>query len=53
MTQDPPLIPGFSPETLQLHPRRIITWNIGQFVAAGSGRPAHLQGYNSRDVPAD
>jgi pyridoxamine 5'-phosphate oxidase family protein len=52
VTQDPPLIPGFSHETFQLHPRRIISWNIGEFVPAGLGRPLHLQGYSSRDVPA-
>lgn len=52
VTQDPPLIPGFSNDTFRLHPRRIISWNIGEFVPAGSGRPAHLQGYNARDIPA-
>ncbi|MEV5750844.1 PPOX class F420-dependent oxidoreductase [Actinoallomurus sp. NPDC052308] len=50
VSQDPPLIPGFSHETLHLHPHRIISWNIGEFVPAGSAHPAHLQGYNSRDV---
>lgn len=50
VTRDAPLVPGFSPETLQLHPHRIVSWNIGEFVPAGSGRPPHLQGYDSRDI---
>lgn len=52
VTQNPPPIPGFSRETLRLLPHRIITWNIEDFVPAGPGRPPHLQGYNSRNVPA-
>lgn len=52
VTKDPPLLPGFSPETLRLHPGRIIRWNIGEFVPA-SQRPQHLQGYNSRDVSSE
>ncbi|SDJ73561.1 pyridoxamine 5'-phosphate oxidase family protein [Nocardioides sp. YR527] len=53
VTTDPPLIPGFSPETFQLHPRRIITWNIEEFGTAGTPRLEHLQGYSARDVPTD
>jgi len=52
VTQDPPLIPGFSREKLRLRAHRIISWNIGEFVPAGPGRPPHMQGYNSRDVSA-
>jgi pyridoxamine 5'-phosphate oxidase family protein len=43
-TQDPPLVPGFSQRILRLHPRRIISWNIGGLVPAAPGRPPHLQG---------
>jgi pyridoxamine 5'-phosphate oxidase family protein len=50
VTGEPPLVPGFSHETLRLCPHRIIRWNIGEFGPAGPGRPAHLQGYDSRDV---
>jgi pyridoxamine 5'-phosphate oxidase family protein len=50
VTKDPPLIPGFSHEMLQLRPHRIISWNVGEFVPDGSGRSSHLQGYDSRDV---
>jgi pyridoxamine 5'-phosphate oxidase family protein len=52
VVQDPPLIPGFSRETLHLRPHRIISWNISEFAPAGSGRSPHLLGYNSRDVLA-
>ena len=46
---DPPLIAGFSSETLRIRPHRIITWNIGEF-APSPGRLPHLQGYSSRNV---
>jgi pyridoxamine 5'-phosphate oxidase family protein len=46
---DPPLVPGFSSETLRVSPHRVIAWNIGQF-APSPGRLPHLQGYNSRNV---
>jgi pyridoxamine 5'-phosphate oxidase family protein len=49
VTLDPPLIPGFSSDTLRIHPHRIIAWNIGEF-APSPGQPPHLQGYNSRNV---
>jgi pyridoxamine 5'-phosphate oxidase family protein len=45
---DPPLIPGFSSETLRIRPRRIIAWNIAEFTPS-PGLP-HLQGYSSRNV---
>ncbi len=50
VTLDRPRIAAFSPETLRIHPRRIIAWNIGEFGPAPAGRPPHLQGYNSRDL---
>ena len=50
VAKDAPLIPGFSRETFQLYPHRIISWNVGEFALAASGHPAHLQGYNSRAV---
>jgi pyridoxamine 5'-phosphate oxidase family protein len=46
---DPPLIPGFSSETLRIRPRRIIAWNIAEFTPS-PGRLPHLQGYSSRNV---
>jgi pyridoxamine 5'-phosphate oxidase family protein len=46
---DPPLLAGFSSETLRIRPHRIIAWNIGEF-ALSPGRPPHLQGYGSRNV---
>jgi pyridoxamine 5'-phosphate oxidase family protein len=46
---DPPLIPGFSSETLRIRPRRIIAWNIAEFTKS-PGRLPHLQGYSSRNV---
>lgn len=49
VTLDPPLTPGFSSETLRIHPHRIIAWNIGKFVSS-PGRLPHLQGYNSRNL---
>ena len=49
VTLDPPLIAGFSSETLRVRPRRIIAWNIGEF-ASSPGRLPHLQGYSSRNV---
>jgi pyridoxamine 5'-phosphate oxidase family protein len=49
VTLDPPLVAGFSSETLRVHPHRVIAWNIGEF-APRPGRPPHLQGYNSRNV---
>jgi pyridoxamine 5'-phosphate oxidase family protein len=49
VTLEPPLIPGFSSETLRVFPHRIIAWNIGEFTPS-PGRPPHLQGYSSRDV---
>ncbi|MEV5569804.1 PPOX class F420-dependent oxidoreductase [Spirillospora sp. NPDC052269] len=49
VTLDPPLIDAFAGETLRVHPRRIITWNIGEFIPS-PGRPPHLQGYDSREV---
>ncbi len=50
VTLDPPLIAAFSSETLRIHPRRIIAWNIGEFAPAPPGRLPHLQGYNYRNV---
>ncbi|HEX4254624.1 MAG TPA: PPOX class F420-dependent oxidoreductase [Streptosporangiaceae bacterium] len=50
VTLDPPLIAAFSNQTIRIHPRRIITWNIGEFTTA-PGQLPHLQGYNSRNVP--
>ncbi len=47
---DPPLVAAFSSETLRIHPRRIIAWNIGEFGPALTGRLPHMQGYNARDV---
>ncbi len=49
VTLDPPLIPGFSRETLRLHPHRIIAWNLGEFTPS-PGQPPHLQGYRSRNL---
>jgi pyridoxamine 5'-phosphate oxidase family protein len=46
---DPPLIPGFSSETLRIRPRRIIAWNIAEFTPSPARLP-HLQGYSSRNV---
>jgi pyridoxamine 5'-phosphate oxidase family protein len=46
---EPPLIPGFSSETLRIRPRRIIAWNIAEFTPS-PGRLPHLQGYSSRNV---
>jgi pyridoxamine 5'-phosphate oxidase family protein len=46
---DPPLLAGFSSETLRIRPHRVIAWNIGEFVPS-PGRLPHLQGYRSRDV---
>jgi pyridoxamine 5'-phosphate oxidase family protein len=46
---DPPLIPGFSSETLRIRPRRIIAWNIAEFTPS-PGRLPRLQGYSSRNV---
>jgi pyridoxamine 5'-phosphate oxidase family protein len=46
---DPPLIAGFSNETLRIRPHRIIAWNIGEF-APSPGRLPHLQGYDARNV---
>jgi pyridoxamine 5'-phosphate oxidase family protein len=46
---DPPLIAAFSHETVRIHPRRIIAWNIGEFAPA-PGQLPHLQGYNSRNI---
>ncbi|MBV9794646.1 MAG: PPOX class F420-dependent oxidoreductase [Actinobacteria bacterium] len=37
-------------ETIRIHARRIIAWNIGEFGPLPPGREPHLQGYNSRDV---
>lgn len=48
---DPPLIEAFSNETLRIHPRRIITWNIEEFGPPSPERPPHLQGYNFRNIP--
>jgi pyridoxamine 5'-phosphate oxidase family protein len=45
---DPPLIAGFSRETLRIRPHRVIAWNIGEFTPSPN-RPPHLQGYNSRN----
>ena len=50
---DTPLIAASGRETLRIHPRRIITWNIGAFGPARPGRLPHLQGYDSRNVPAE
>ncbi|WP_030169161.1 PPOX class F420-dependent oxidoreductase [Spirillospora albida] len=50
VTLDRPLIDAFSPETLHIHPRRIITWNIEEFGPASPGRLPHLQGFNFRDI---
>ena len=50
VTQETPLTPGFSCETFDLYPHRIIRWNIGRFVPTGSEQPTHLQGYNSRNI---
>ncbi|ADP78494.1 PPOX class F420-dependent oxidoreductase [Pseudofrankia inefficax] len=50
--QDPPLVPGFSQRILRLHPHRIISWNIGELRPAAPGRPPHLQGYHSRNIPS-
>jgi pyridoxamine 5'-phosphate oxidase family protein len=50
VTLDPPLIAAFSSETLRIHPRRIIAWNIGEFAPAPPGRLPYLQGYNYRNV---
>jgi pyridoxamine 5'-phosphate oxidase family protein len=47
---DPPLIAAFSRETLRIHPRRIIAWNIGDPGPVPPGRAWHLQGYRSRNV---
>jgi pyridoxamine 5'-phosphate oxidase family protein len=47
---DPPLLAGFSSETIRVRPHRIISWNIGEFVPS-PGRLPHLQGYASRNVP--
>jgi pyridoxamine 5'-phosphate oxidase family protein len=46
---DPPLIAGFSNETLRIRPHRIIAWNIGEFTPS-PGRLPHLQGYDARNV---
>jgi pyridoxamine 5'-phosphate oxidase family protein len=46
----PPGQAAFSPETIRVHPHRIIAWNIGELPAAAAGRPPHLQGYRARDV---
>jgi pyridoxamine 5'-phosphate oxidase family protein len=46
---DPPLVPGFSSETLRIRPRRVIAWNIAEFTPS-RGRLPHLQGYSSRNV---
>ena len=51
VTLDPPLIPGFSRETLRIHPHRIIAWNVGEFTPSPRQLP-HLQGYNSRNLSA-
>ncbi|MFC4119957.1 PPOX class F420-dependent oxidoreductase [Nonomuraea zeae] len=47
---DPPLHPAFDSETLRIHPHRIVAWNIDAPIPDASGRPAHLHGYNSRDI---
>ncbi|TDC67469.1 PPOX class F420-dependent oxidoreductase [Actinomadura sp. GC306] len=47
---DPPLIEPFSNETLRIHPRRIITWNVEKIGPAAPERLPHLQGYNSRNI---
>jgi pyridoxamine 5'-phosphate oxidase family protein len=46
---DPPLIAGFSNETLRIRPHRIIAWNIGEFTPSPRRLP-HLQGYSARHV---
>jgi pyridoxamine 5'-phosphate oxidase family protein len=50
VTLDPPLVAAFSNETLRIHPRRIIAWNIDEPGPASPGRLPHMQGYNSRNV---
>ncbi|SEG56260.1 pyridoxamine 5'-phosphate oxidase family protein [Thermomonospora echinospora] len=47
---DPPLMPVFDNETLRIHPRRIIAWNIDEFGPASPERLPHMQGYNSRNI---
>ncbi|MFA1549381.1 PPOX class F420-dependent oxidoreductase [Actinomadura chokoriensis] len=47
---DPPLLAVFAKETLRIHPRRIITWNVEEFGSGSSERLPHLQGYSSRNI---
>lgn len=49
-TRGEPLVPGFGHETLDLHPHRIVTWNIGEFRPGVQQRPPHMQGQEFRDV---
>jgi pyridoxamine 5'-phosphate oxidase family protein len=50
VTRDDPLVPGFGHETFDLHPHRIVRWNIGEFRLEVPARLLHMQGYDSRDV---
>ena len=51
VTHDPPLIPGFSPETLHVHPHRIIRWNIDEFRAGRFGASRTCRGTTLATYP--
>jgi pyridoxamine 5'-phosphate oxidase family protein len=50
VTLDPPLVAGFSGDTIRIRPRRIIAWNLGGLGPASPGLPPHMLGYQFRDV---